>query len=97
LSVILVCVAFLKGIFVDSDFDYKVEDFIDIFTKGILKVEETKEVLGKAEKLQKLKEDIARKKEDLNHLSEQIQRARKRFNTSVILVQVPLQKIWLWF
>ena len=71
------CVAFLKGIFVDSDFDYKVEDFIDIFTKGILKVEETKGVLGKAEKLQKLKEDIARKKEDLNHLSEQIQELEK--------------------
>ena len=71
------CVTFLKGIFVDSDFDYKVEDFIDIFTKGILKVEETKEFLGKAEKLQKLKEDIARKKEDLNHLAEQIQELEK--------------------
>ena len=74
------CSAFLKGIFVDYALSYsdkEVENFIDIFTKGILKVEKTENVLEKEEKLQKLKEDIARKHEVLNSLEEQVRELEK--------------------
>jgi len=72
-----ICSAFLRGIFVDYNFSYKVENFIDIFTKGILKVEEKEKVMEKEEKLQKLKEDIAKKHEMLNHLEEQVRELEK--------------------
>ena len=74
------CSAFLRGIFVDYALSYndkEVENFIDIFTKGILKVEKTEKVLEKEEKLQKLKEDIARKHEALNSLKEQVRELEK--------------------
>jgi len=74
------CSAFLKGIFVDyawSQNDEEVENFIDIFTKGILKVEKTEKVIEKEEKLQRLKEDIARKHEALNYLEEQVREWEK--------------------
>jgi len=74
------CSAFLRGIFVDYALSYndkEVENFIDIFTKGILKVEKTGKVLEKEEKLQKLKEDIARKHEALNSLKEQVRELEK--------------------
>ena len=74
------CSAFLRGIFVDYPLSYndkEVENFIDIFTKGILKVEKTEKVLEKEERLQKLKEDIARKHEALNSLEEQVRELEK--------------------
>jgi AcrR family transcriptional regulator len=74
------CSAFLRGIFVDYALSYsdkEVENFIDIFTKGILKVEKTEKVLEKEEKLQKLKEDISRKHEMLNSLEEQVRELEK--------------------
>jgi hypothetical protein len=57
--------------------DKEVENFIDIFTKGILKVGKTEKVLEKEKKLQKLKEDIARKHDVLNSLEEQVQELEK--------------------
>jgi AcrR family transcriptional regulator len=74
------CSAFLRGIFVDYALSYNdkdVENFIDIFTKGILKVEKTENVLEKEKKLQKLKEDISRKHEALNSLEEQVRELEK--------------------
>ena len=74
------CSAFLRGIFVDYPLSYsdkEVENFIDIFTKGILKVEKTEKVIEKEEKLQRLKEDIARKHEALNYLEEQVRELEK--------------------
>ncbi len=74
------CSAFLKGIFVDYALSYtdkEVENFIDLFTRGILKVEKTEKIIEKEEKLQKLKEDIARKHEALNYLEEQVRELEK--------------------
>lgn len=72
--------AFLRGIFLDemlkynsdSNIDRETENFIDIITKGMLKLEKLEIGQNKEEEIRELKEEIARKREILNCLEEQV-------------------------
>lgn len=72
--------AFLRGIFFDemlkydsdSNIDREIENFIDIITKGMLKLEKLEISRNKEDEIQELKEEIARKREILNCLEKQV-------------------------